>query len=356
MSHRYDKLALGVDGGGTKSDAVLINESGSVLGWGRSGTGQAFWAGRKAAQEAYAEAIRMALGKRRPHAVWVAGVHRSTFDGMNLHVSEPHFVECRELSMGLAMALQTHGLLVLSGTGAFVAGQKENGGTLTLDGIGPVLGDHGSGYQIGLMGMRAAMASSWAPERQTVLGQLVPQGLGVSTLEDMFSLVYTQGIGRSHIASVAKAVIRAAEDGDSIARKIIVQAADDISDVLAHVIRRLCLEDSDYALVASGGIAQNSEMYWGRICERALEIAPRLRPIRPKVRPCVGAALLALKAMGVAWTRKLLSRIEKTQQPHLAKLEKSEEAVPPLAQKSSRAINLEYTAHGPWLRGDIPED
>lgn len=351
-----DRLALGIDGGGTKSDAVLIDESGSVLGWGRGGTGQAFWAGHKAARDAYAEAIRMALGRRRPHALWMAGLHRGTFESMNLRVSEPHFVECRELTMGLAMALQAHGLLVLAGTGAFVGGLKENGESLILDGIGPVLGDYGSGYQIGLMGMRAAMASSWAPERRTILAQTVPQGLGVSTLEEMFSLVYTRRIGRSHIASAAKAVIRAAEGGDAIARNVVVQAADDISDVLAHIICRLGLEDSDCALVASGGIAQNCETYWERVCARALEIAPRLRPVRPKVRPCVGAAFLALKAMGVPWTEELLSRTEETMQPHLAKLEKRRESAPPLPEKGSGAINLEYTAHGPWLRGDIPEE
>jgi hypothetical protein len=58
-------------------------------------------------------------------------------------------------------------------------------------------------------------------------------------------------------------------------------------------------------------------MYWGRICERALKIAPRLVPVQPVIRPCVGAALIALKAMGVPWSQELLSRIEETQKPYL---------------------------------------
>ncbi|MCX6375927.1 MAG: hypothetical protein NTU88_07860 [Armatimonadetes bacterium] len=317
------RLALGVDGGGTKSDAVLIDEQGSVLGWGRGGTGQVLWAGREAALEAYTDAIRQALGEHRPQDLWVAGLYERTFERMGLSETKTHFVHAGEVDRGLATALETHGILVLSGTGSFVAGLTASGEHLTLDGLGPVLGDHGSGYQIGLMGMRAAMAASWGPERRTSLYHVVPQELGGATPNDVFDLVYMQNMGRSGIASGAKAVIRAAEDGDDIARQIVLDAADDISGVLADVIRHLGLETSDCALVASGGIAQNCGFYWDRVCENALKLAPGLRPIRPRIRPCVGSALLALKEMGVPWTPDLLARIEETQIPYLARMEQT---------------------------------
>ena len=308
-------LALGVDGGGTKSDAVLVDETGSVLALGRGGSVHSLYVGSHAAYENYAESIRAALKGRKPDALWVAGVAQRIFEHAGVEIPELHFVHAHEHTMALAMALETHGIVVLAGTGSFVAAIGKEGYLLTLDGLGPVLGDYGSGYQIGLTGMRAAMSSSWSPERKTALETLVPRELEVTTLHDIFDLVYSQHIGRSRIASVAKAVVRAAEDGDAIAREIILEAADDISDVLTDLVRRVGLEDCDWPMVASGGIAQNCEMYWGRVCERALGIAPRLRPIRPRVRPCVGAALLALREMGVPWTQGLLARIEQSQYP-----------------------------------------
>lgn len=317
MNHSVTRLALGVDGGGTKSDAVLIDEHGNVLGWGRAGTGQVLWAGREAALEAYTDAIRQALGEHRPQDLWVAGLYERTFERMGLSDIKTHFVNAGEVDRGLATALETQGILVLSGTGSFVAGLTASGDHVTLDGLGPVLGDHGSGYQIGLMGMRAAMAASWGPERRTALYHVVPQELGAATPNDVFDMVYMQNMGRSGIASGAKAVIRAAEDGDDIARQIVLDAADDISSVLADVIRHLSLETSACALVASGGIAQNCGFYWDRVCENALKLAPGLRPIRPRVRPCVGSALLALKEMGVLWTPELLAGIEETQETYL---------------------------------------
>ena len=306
------RLALGVDGGGTKSDAVLVDETGSVLAFGRGGSAHSLYVGSHAAYENYAESIRDALKGRRLNALWVAGVSQRIFEHAGVEVPELQFVHAHEHTMALAMALETHGIVVLAGTGSFVSATGKEGHRLTFDGLGPVLGDYGSGYQIGLTGMRAAMASSWSPERKTALEALVPQELGVTSLHDIFDLVYTQHIGRSRIASVATAVVRAAEDGDVVARKIVLHAADDISDVLTDVVHRLGLEKSDWPMVASGGIAQNCEMYWARVCERAHGIAPRLRPIRPKVRPCVGAALLALQEMGVPWNEELLSRIEQS--------------------------------------------
>jgi N-acetylglucosamine kinase-like BadF-type ATPase len=274
-----------------------------------------------AALEGYTEAIRGAMGNHRPRELWISGTPERIFEDPGIQVSEPHFVHADELSRGLAAALQTHGIVVLAGTGAFVGALTESSGRVVLDGLGPTLGDYGSGYQIGLMAMRAAMAASWTPERATVLQHLVPRALEVSSLRDVFDLVYVQQISRTRTASAAKAVLKAADDGDAVARRILIRAADDISEVLADVIRSLHLEDSDCALVASGGIAQNSRIYWERISENALRLAPGLRPMQPHVKPCVGAALLALRGMGITWTPDLVARIEETQKPYLAKLD-----------------------------------
>lgn len=304
------RLALGVDGGGSKVDAILVDETGTILGWGRSGSAAGVYVSLSDARKAYDEAIRMAMGSYRPHTLWISGIPKYGFEGVGVDTPESHFIDAGEASRALASALETCGLVVLSGTGAFVSGITETGESVHLDSLGPILGDHGSGYQIGLMGIRAAMAASWSPKRQTILEQVVPKALAVNSTSDIYRLVYMENIGRSGIASVAKGVAAAAEEGDAIARKIILQSADDIADVLADVIYRLKAQDANYALVASGGVAQGSRLYWERVCERALEIAPRLRPVQPKVPPCAGAALLALKAMGVPWSDGLLESIE----------------------------------------------
>lgn len=305
------RLALGVDGGGTKVDAILMDECGNVLGRGSGGSAHALYVGREVASESYMTAISQALDGYRPTSLWVAGVHQHRLDDLGIEC-QVHYVPAGEVSMGLAMALETRGILVLAGTGSFVCGITEDGRHMHLDGLGPILGDYGSGYWIGLRGLRAAMAATWSERRRTILSQILPTELGVGGLEGVFRMIYFEHAGRSEIASAAKTVMRAAEEGDRVAREIVLGVADDISDVLEDVIHGLGLEDSDCALVASGGIAQNGRLYWSRVCERALKIAPRLRPIQPKITPSCGAALLALKEMGIEWTPELLTNIEQS--------------------------------------------
>ena len=192
----HDRLALGVDGGGTKTDAILVDEAGNVLGIGRGGSAHSLFVGSETVRNSYADAIRAAMGELRPKSLWVTRVPGRVFERMGIEIPELHVVGCDELSMGLAMALETHGVVALSGTGAFVAGLTEKGESLCLDGLGPVLGDYGSGYQIGLMGMRAAAASSWSSERRTVLADLVPQHFGVAHPSEVFEMVYMRHMDR----------------------------------------------------------------------------------------------------------------------------------------------------------------
>ena len=55
-------------------------------------------------------------------------------------------------------------------------------------------------------------------------------------------------------------------------------------------------------------------MWWETLCGIALEVAPGLRPVNPRVRPVIGACLLALKELGVAWNEGLVARIVETQE------------------------------------------
>lgn len=315
-SHTYthERLVIGADGGGSKCDVMLLDECGNVLGWGRGGSTAAMYCGMEAALACYTDAVHQAMGDYRPRELWIAGMLVSEFEAAGMEVPIKHEIPAHEMSMGLAMAMEPYGILVLSGTGSFVYARTETGEDVHLDSLGPVLGDHGSGYQIGLNGIRAACAANFSPRRTTILKDMVPKEMGVERPMDIYDLVYHQQIGRRTIATAGKAVVEAAEMGDGIAREIILEAANDISEVLYDVIDRLGAADKDYALVASGGIAQNSPLFWSRVCERAYEIAPKLRPIQPKIKPCGGAALLALKAIGVPWTKDLLERIEQTQE------------------------------------------
>jgi N-acetylglucosamine kinase-like BadF-type ATPase len=201
---------------------------------------------------------------------------------------------------------------VLAGTGSFVHGRTLEGRDLHLGGRGPILDDYGSAYQIGLRGLRAAFASEWTEARRTSLAAAIPDALEVHNLGRVFDLVYVDHIGRRQIAALASTVDAAAEGGDRVAVSCLELAADELAEVAFDVTRELEMESLPCPVIRIGGVARNSRIWWERLKQRLSEIAPDMRPITPAVAPAVGAALLALRQMGVQWTPDLLARASET--------------------------------------------
>lgn len=317
------RYVLGIDGGGTKCDAVVMDEQGTVMGWGRGGSSHGLYVGNHSATRSVRRAVRDALPASKPTVAVVAGTGLHAAQ-LGEWIDQPflldQFVPAGEVAMGFATALTTHGILVLSGTGSFVCGVTTSGRTLQEGGNGCIIADEGSAYHIGVLGIRAAFRSHYSEARRTTLAQAVPRALGVDSMHDVFNLVYVNHVGRSRIASVAKAVDAEAEAGDAVAAGVLERAADELGELLLEVIRELEFTGTDEHLVANGSVAQGSRLFWQRVCAIARSGAPGLRPVCPRVRPVVGACLLALRRLGVNWTPALLERIIETQEPFVARL------------------------------------
>jgi N-acetylglucosamine kinase-like BadF-type ATPase len=229
-------------------------------------------------------------------------------------------VPCGEAEMGYATALTTHGLLVLSGTGSFVHGLTPDGRRKHEGGQGPVIADEGSAYHIGILGMRAAFRAGYSEARRTSLAEAIPEAMGVRNLHDVFHLLYVERIGRSQIASAAKTVDDEAEAGDRVAAQVLRRAADELGELAVEVIHELRMADTDQKLVATGSVAQGSRIFWARLCEVTLSVAPGLQPVQPQIKPVMGACLIALHNLGVEWTDALVNRILETQGSHLERV------------------------------------
>ncbi len=306
------RYALGIDGGGTKCEAALLDESGAVVGWGRGGPIHGYYDPPEVIAESYVEAISQAMREVRGAELWVAG-HVPPEELLTQAVGEAGRVverlPAREEDTAFASTQVEWGLVVLSGTGSFVHGRTLGGRDLHFGGIGPVLGDYGSAHAIGLAGIRAAYASDWTVRRRTSLAEAVPRALGVSELKDVFRLVYVEQVNRRRIATVARAVDEEAKAGDRIATGILWQAADELADTAVDLIGELHMAALEFPLVLIGGVAHGSRVWRERLLSRLALVAPGARPILPQIPPAAGAALLALREMGVEWSAEVISQV-----------------------------------------------
>jgi N-acetylglucosamine kinase-like BadF-type ATPase len=312
------RYALGIDGGGSKCDAVLMEESGAVIAWGRGGPTHVYYDPPEVISASYVEAVAGALREVQDADIWVAGhfPEGAPRDAVRAHNNLACHLEASEVDTAFASAQEEWGIIVLAGTGSFVHGRAPDGSDLHLGGRGPILNDYGSAYAIGLLGLRAAFASHWTEARRTSLAEAMPRALDVAGLDGVFDRVYIKGISRREIAALAKTVDAEASAGDRISIDCLHRAADELAELAIDVINELGLADLSFPAIRIGGVARHCRPWWDRVCHHLLAVAPDVRPVIPAVAPAVGAALLAMRHMGVPWTRDVIGRARETASRH----------------------------------------
>src|SRR5437870_3442855 len=155
------RYVLGFDGGGTKTECVLMDESGAVLARSRSGASNAVNVGAKASAAALAaagtEALRSAGVSPSDVAYILAGISGAGEPNVRAVIQDnlkPCFpnatiVITSDLILSLAATGQIPSLVVIAGTGSAVLGRTEPAELARAGGFGPLIGDPGSAYDIG---------------------------------------------------------------------------------------------------------------------------------------------------------------------------------------------------------------
>lgn len=151
------------------------------------------------------------------------------------------------------------GIVVLAGTGAVTLGLGPDGGRGRADGWGPEAGDEGSGLDVARRGLRAALRAHDGRGPSTRLTDVLTEAAGV---EDPPALArWSVSASRRSMASLAPAVIRAAEEGDLPASRILADAAACLGTAVRSVVERLGPWPGPAPVAAGGGLLAGSDAY-----------------------------------------------------------------------------------------------
>jgi len=300
---------LGVDAGGTKCEALLMQPDGVVAGWGRcvahattrddDATFRATGEGGGRSLAAVQSAVSQAIGNTPVSSLHIV----NTGNGFSARRMLPNGFDCRttlrqvvESHTVFCLAPTRAALVALTGTGSHVAGRGPRGRIITLDGLGPYIGDYGGAVAIGLEGLRAAARSDWHPRHRTSLADALLDE--VKKIEpyrrdlNLVSFMYFRP-DRWKVAALAQWVDQEAEAGDAIAQRIIRQAADNMAEVVFDLLEKLELRAAQLPLIGFGSVTA-SRGYWRRFCEAVHVFAPGVRPSRLLLPPAACHALNAV--------------------------------------------------------------
>lgn len=301
------RYVIGVDGGGTRTRAVLLEVDGEgpeqvnevARTEGRSAVADATEPGRAASAVADAcrDVARLAGVDLPVDVVWagLAGAGREAArSAVELELGRTGVARVARVGTDVLAAFQDAfgdgpGVLLVAGTGSIAWGRAEDGREGRVGGWGHHIGDEGSGYAIGVEALRRVARDADGRGPATNLRAVVLAHLDLEVVDDLVPWFAT--VPRAQVAALAPLVAAAASEGDAAAREILDHAVEELERHVLAVLENLGPWEVAPTVALAGGLLRP-----GRAVRSSLEAAlarDRVRLLERELDPARGAGRLA---------------------------------------------------------------
>lgn len=302
-------LVLGVDGGGSKTAALvaLLSEDGqlTILGQGKGGPSNLRLAGKTQSLASLDQAVDKALldadvsGRKLDYAVLALAGSGSP----DVQRDVSNWAKHRKLSTRVeiipdvepVLAEGTNsgkGVALIVGTGSVAIGVDQNGNSVTKGGWGHWFGDKGSGFYLGYKALAAVAEASDEIGPETVLSEMVLEALGAADPRDILKEVSAGDDTRREVAALAPIVLHAAVDNDGVAQGIVNGAIGEAVKLVAAVTKALAF-DAPFALALAGGVACRNRYFRDGLIVELKKLQPPPSTITVVDEPVLGCLTIA---------------------------------------------------------------
>ncbi|MBO8173821.1 MAG: hypothetical protein H0Z18_01030 [Thermococcus sp.] len=302
-------LFLGIDCGGTKTKAVLIDENGLVLGEGKSGPGNPNSSPLSVVRQSIKNAVLQALSRHCREEVKAVCISAAGTLGGNSQLFEEIISEilpsAEVIVKGdyevahVACFNFRPGIVFIAGTGSIAYGINEKGESTRVGGWGHLVGDEGSGYWVGREGIVKALRAYDGREKDTLLTAYVLEYFSAHTPDEIIRTIYSSKNPKTLVGGFAPYVVKAAKEGDSTAYSILRNASKEIAIAYRAAAKRLGLEDVRDKLAITGGFYFGAKELLKPLIENELRkiFGYKITLKEPFISEAEAAAIIALKTM-----------------------------------------------------------
>lgn len=314
------RVAVGVDGGATKTTAVAFHLDERKTALGGAGPSNVDSVGPDeavaAVREAVGEALRGIGAASEDIAVAVHALAGTGTDalqdliGRQLPYGRTFVVNDTVAAWATGTGAEP-GVAVIAGTGSNTFGVGADGSTWRAGGWGHVLGDEGSGWQFGRDGIRAAVAMRDGSGPETALFRDAPRHFGTETVEELAALVYAKPITKGEIASFSRVVAQRAAEGDAVAGALLRDGAAALARQVSAVIERIGMRDERVHVAQIGSTWNAGPLFKETFEEAVRQTAPQATFAQSEVAPVAGSLILAVRAAaGGATAEEVVEAVE----------------------------------------------
>ena len=299
---------LGVDGGASKTAALVTDERGKLLGDGTAGPSNHLRVGIETAARNIERAVNKALvaadvASREINWAYcgIAGAdhpaHRQeVVDSLNVFFPRGNFTVDNDARIALTGAIGFGaGVVVIAGTGSVAYGRNDEGGEARAGGWGPTIGDEGSAYGMARLAMAAIMRAFDGRGPATKLIDFLRDEYKMAP-QELPRFVYATSTHADDIARFTKVVYEAARAGDEVASAILKDGGRELGLTAIAVARRVGLLDKAFPVSYTGGAFNAGELLLDPMRETLRKEAPAATIAPPMRTPVEGAAMMAVRA------------------------------------------------------------
>lgn len=302
-------IAIAVDGGGSKTDAVAIDLDGTVIASARGTTSSPHIIGMAEAAALVDGLIEDLLAQTGDRQIAAANIYLSGLDlpaevaafrdGIAGYAWADAVVDNDLFALLRAGTSEPDAVAVVCGTGINCVGVRGDGRVVRYPSLGIMSGDWGGGWHLGEQALWHAARAVDGRGPATRLVTDIPAVYGLDSVTEVIEALHFQRIPNSDLSRIAPSVFDAARAGDAVAGSLVDRQAEEIVVFAATTLRRLELLDRPVPVVLGGGVIGARDARLLSAIETGLaETAPLARIRLVTAAPILGAGLLALEAAG----------------------------------------------------------
>lgn len=326
------KLFVGIDGGGTKTRALIVSSDGICRGNALTGASNPNSVGAETAlanlRRALLDAAKSAGGSADFEAGFfgISGVNDSVSAkylrekiSAFADVSVANFlVENDTRSLCAATFGMRSGIVLIAGTGSKCYGRTEDGREWETGGYDFHVSDEASAFDLARRGLIAAVRAADGRGEPTMLKDLLFGELQILETGQISQRLHQDSLknpgkpmSKDEIASLARFVDKACLAGDAVAAEILESAMKELVKMVTTVVRKLAIPENEVRLGITGGVILHEPC--GGIFRRAMVAAvPGIEIVEPAFPPVVGAAIRALSLGGIVITPDVMENLKLT--------------------------------------------
>ena len=315
-------FVVGVDGGTTKTVALVADGEGKIIGAAR--TGGSNWTGEdvEIPMAVVIEAVQLALSRA---GLTGSDIQVGVFTLAGADWPEDH--TRREAVLRRAQICQRvivkndsfgglragtdkpYGMVIAAGTGLNAAVITPSGEEWAF-GYYETFGGAGTIAQDAFAAVLRAEDGRGQPTRLT---EMVLEKLNFPTVEAMLRAYIARQIPHQKMYTLAPLVFKAALAGDAVAAKIIVRQGEGLAEYATAMARRFNMTNLAFDVVLAGSVFKGEgPLLIDTITQAIHQTAPLANIVRAKFEPVVGSVLLAYDALGIAVTDQMYANLAAT--------------------------------------------